>query len=43
MSFQEIAQSTGITPYETEVTSSNPPSSLLCGHIKKKKKRKKQH
>jgi hypothetical protein len=31
-------------PYEMEITSSNPPSPLLCGHVKKKtcKKKKKK-
>jgi hypothetical protein len=27
-------------PNEVEVTSSNPPSPFLCGHVKKKKKKK---
>jgi len=26
-------------PNEAEVTSSNPPFSLFCGHVKKKKKK----
>jgi hypothetical protein len=34
---QEVVQSVETTPYEVEVTSSNPPSPLLCGHVKKKK------
>jgi hypothetical protein len=38
--FQEVAQSTGITSNKAKVTSSNPPSSFLCRHVKKKKKKK---
>jgi len=34
---REVVQSGGTTLNEAEVTSSNPPSSLLCGHVKKKK------
>ena len=37
MSLQEVTQSTGITPHKAEVTSSNPSSPLLCGHVKNKK------
>jgi hypothetical protein len=36
---QEVTQSAGTTPHEAEITSSNPPSPLLCGHVKKKKKK----
>jgi hypothetical protein len=35
---QEVTQSAGTMPHEAEVISSNPPSPLLCGHVKKKKK-----
>ena len=35
---QEVAQLTGTTPYEVEITNLNPSSPLLCGHVKKKKK-----
>jgi hypothetical protein len=31
---QEVAQLVRTTPHETEVISSNPPSPLLCGHVK---------
>jgi hypothetical protein len=34
---QEVVQLAGTTPHEMEVTSSNLPSPLLCGHVKKKK------
>jgi hypothetical protein len=34
---QEVVQLAGITLNEVEVTSSNPPSPLLYGHVKKKK------
>jgi hypothetical protein len=37
MSLQEIAQSTGTTPNEAMITSSNLPFIFLCGHVKKKK------
>jgi hypothetical protein len=37
---QEVAQSAETTSHEADVTSSNPPSLLLCGHVKKKKKKK---
>jgi hypothetical protein len=40
LSPQEIAQSAGTTPYEADVTSSNPPSPLLCGYVKKNKNTK---
>jgi hypothetical protein len=35
LSLKEVAQSAGTTPHKTEVTSSNPHSPLLCGHVKK--------
>jgi hypothetical protein len=35
---EEVVQSAVITPNEAEVTSSNLPSPLLCGYVKKKKK-----
>jgi hypothetical protein len=36
---QEVVQSAGTTPHETEAIRSNPPCPLLCGHVKKKKKK----
>jgi hypothetical protein len=35
---QEVTQSVGTTPNEAVITSLNPLSPLLCGHVKKKKK-----
>jgi hypothetical protein len=37
---KEVAQSVGITSYEAEVTSSNPPSPSCVDMSKKKKKKK---
>jgi hypothetical protein len=36
---QEVTQLAEIIPNETNVTSSNLLSPLLCGHVKKKKKK----
>ena len=40
LGLQEVAQSIKTTLNEADVTSSNLPPPILCGHVKKKKKKR---